>query len=83
MFGQLADPVADKLMQLSAIGCLALNGRIDLWILALFAVKEIVLILGGLSLLKDKFVVQQLNITDQKQYDANMKDRVSFRDLEK
>ena len=32
---------------------------------------------------KDKFVVQQLNIADQKQYDANMKDRVSFRDLEK
>ncbi len=57
-FGKLADPVADKLMQLSAIGCLALNGRIALWILALFAVKEIVMILGGLSLLKEKFVVQ-------------------------
>ena len=57
-FGKLADPVADKLMQLSAIGCLALNGRISLWIVALFVLKEAVMILGGLSLLKDKFVVQ-------------------------
>ena len=57
-FGKLADPVADKLMQLSAIGCLALNGRISLWIVALFVLKEALMIVGGLSLLKDKFVVQ-------------------------
>ncbi len=57
-FGKLADPVADKLMQLSAIGCLAFNNRISMWILAVFAFKEIVLILGGLNLLKEKFVVQ-------------------------
>ncbi len=57
-FGKLADPVADKLMQLSAICCLAINNRIALWILGLFALKEIILILGGLNLLKDKFVVQ-------------------------
>ena len=57
-FGKLADPVADKLMQISAIGCLTLNGRISYWILGLFALKEVVMILGGLSLLKDKFVVQ-------------------------
>ena len=57
-FGKLADPVADKLMQLSAIGCLALDGRIAIWILGLFALKEIIMILGGLRLLKEKFVVQ-------------------------
>ncbi len=57
-FGKLADPVADKMMQLSVIGCLAMNNRISMWILALFAFKEIVLILGGLNLLKEKFVVQ-------------------------
>ena len=57
-FGKLADPIADKLMQLSAIGCLTLNGRIAFWILGLFALKELVMILGGLSLLKEKFVVQ-------------------------
>lgn len=57
-FGKLADPVADKLMQLSAIGCLTLNGRISFWILGLFALKEAIMVLGGLSLLKDKYVVQ-------------------------
>lgn len=57
-FGKLADPVADKLMQLSAIGCLAFNNRISMWILAVFMFKEAVLILGGLNLLKEKFVVQ-------------------------
>lgn len=57
-FGKLADPVADKLMQLSAIACLALHNRIAMWILGLFVLKEAILILGGLNLLKDKFVVQ-------------------------
>lgn len=57
-FGKLADPVADKLMQISAIGCLAIDGRISAWIVVLFVFKEIVMILGGLSLLKEKFVVQ-------------------------
>lgn len=57
-FGKLADPVADKLMQLSAIGCLAINNRISMWILVLFIFKEIIMILGGINLLKDKFVVQ-------------------------
>lgn len=57
-FGKLADPVADKLMQLSAVGCLALNKRISMWILTLFIFKEIIMILGGINLLKDKYVVQ-------------------------
>ena len=57
-FGKLADPVADKLMQLSAIGCLAINKRISMWILVLFIVKEVIMILGGINLLKEKFVVQ-------------------------
>ena len=57
-FGKLADPLADKLMQLSALSCLAFDGRIKLWILIVFAVKEIILILGSLNLLKSDFVVQ-------------------------
>ena len=57
-FGKLADPVADKLMQLSAIGCLAINKRISMWILVLFIFKEVIMILGGINLLKEKFVVQ-------------------------
>ena len=57
-FGKLADPIADKLMQLSVIGCLTINDRISGWILGLYAVKELVLIVGGLNLLKDKYIVQ-------------------------
>lgn len=57
-FGKLADPVADKLMQLSAIACLAYKSRIALWIFILFIFKEAVLIIGGFNLLKEKFVVQ-------------------------
>ncbi len=50
-FGKLADPVADKMMQLSAIGCLCISGRIRFWIILVFAAKELLLILGGLRLL--------------------------------
>lgn len=57
-FGKLADPVADKLMQLAVLCCLAFDNRISMWILVVFAFKEAVLILGGLNLLKEKFVVQ-------------------------
>ncbi len=57
-FGKLADPVADKLMQLSAVGCLALKHRIAIWIFILFVFKEVIMILGGINLLKEKFVVQ-------------------------
>lgn len=57
-FGKLADPVADKLMQLSVLSCLSAKNRISVWILILYAVKETLLLLGGLNLLKNNFVVQ-------------------------
>ncbi|MBQ4052045.1 MAG: CDP-diacylglycerol--glycerol-3-phosphate 3-phosphatidyltransferase [Clostridia bacterium] len=57
-FGKLADPVADKMMQLSAIGCLCFSGRVHFWVLVVFAVKELLQILGGLRLLNiHKYVV--------------------------
>ena len=31
----------------------------------------------------DKYVIQQTNIADQKQFDANMHDYVSFKNLDK
>lgn len=57
-FGKLADPLADKMMQVAAIGCLAYNGRFSLWIFYVYLAKEILLIFGGAKLLKfQKFVV--------------------------
>ncbi|MBQ7936538.1 MAG: CDP-diacylglycerol--glycerol-3-phosphate 3-phosphatidyltransferase [Clostridia bacterium] len=57
-FGKLADPVADKMMQLSALACLCISGRIRFWIILIFAMKELLLILGSLRLLNiRKYVV--------------------------
>lgn len=57
-FGKLADPAADKLMQLSALLCLCLGGRLPLWILLIYGAKELLQVLGGLRLLNlNKFVV--------------------------
>lgn len=57
-FGKLADPLADKMMQLSALVCLYMGGRIRGWILLIYAVKETLQIVGGLRLLNiRKYVV--------------------------
>ena len=57
-FGKLADPLADKMMQLSALVCLYMGGRIRGWILLIYAVKETLQIAGGLRLLNiRKYVV--------------------------
>ena len=57
-FGKLADPVADKMMQLSAVFCLAYKNRFSFCAIIVFLLKELVLIIGSLNLLKEKFVVQ-------------------------
>lgn len=57
-FGKLADPLADKMMQVAAIACLAIYERISAWIFYVFLVKEMLMVLGGATLLKkSKFVV--------------------------
>ena len=57
-FGKLADPLADKMMQIAAIACLAIYDRIALWIFCIFLGKEILMICGASRLLKRfKFVV--------------------------
>lgn len=45
--GQLLDPLADKLMQLTAIVCLTASGRLPLWFVIVLAAKEVLLIMGG------------------------------------
>lgn len=57
-FGKLADPLADKMMQIAAIACLAVYDRIDIWIFLVFLIKEFMMICGASRLLKRfKFVV--------------------------
>ncbi|HSN59036.1 MAG TPA: CDP-diacylglycerol--glycerol-3-phosphate 3-phosphatidyltransferase [Clostridiaceae bacterium] len=53
--GIVFDPLADKLMLLTALACLTFNGVIPLWTLAVMLVVEGVLILAGIYLyLNDK-----------------------------
>lgn len=55
-FGKLVDPFADKFMLISALICLCAVGAFPLYLLAILIVKEIVLITGGLVLLKKRKV---------------------------
>ncbi|MFA5342135.1 MAG: CDP-alcohol phosphatidyltransferase family protein [Clostridia bacterium] len=47
-FGKLADPFADKIMQISAIVILVLLGRLKAWIMIILFVKDFILMIGGL-----------------------------------
>ncbi len=57
-FGKLADPLADKMMQIAAVVCLAVYNRISAWICYVFIAKELLMLFGSARLLKRfKFVV--------------------------
>lgn len=49
-FGQIADPVADKLFGTAALAAVALQNNWGLWLPALLAAKELLLLVGGLWL---------------------------------
>ena len=56
-FGKVYDPFVDKLMQITAVVCLALADIIPVWIIAVVLVKELaMIIIGGILYLK-KIVV--------------------------
>lgn len=60
-FGKLADPLADKLMTLSMLYCLAKSGLAPRWVLYTMIVKELVLIVGGTLLVRCRNVVPYSN----------------------
>lgn len=52
--GKMLDPVADKLTQVAVIGCVAMRVR-QLWVLlVIYVIKELVMVSGGLIMLKMK-----------------------------
>lgn len=57
-FGKLADPAADKIMVLTALYCLAADGRIPLIAPIVILCKELLMVVGSLFLLGRKVVVQ-------------------------
>lgn len=50
--GRVLDPLADKLMQVSAFVCLAIAGIIPVWVISILAAKELCMLLGGAGMLK-------------------------------
>jgi len=56
-FGKLFDPVADKLLLLAVLCCLARSGHIPWWVLGVMAAKELLMMAGSAWLLGKKVVV--------------------------
>lgn len=56
-FGKLMDPLADKLMLITALICLATAGWVPLWAVLVMIVKELIMVVGGTLLLKRGIVV--------------------------
>ena len=56
-FGKLFDPLADKLLLLAVLCCLAKSHIIPWWILILMAVKELLMMAGSMWMLRKNVVV--------------------------
>ena len=56
-FGKLFDPLADKLMVLTAMVCQGIDGVFPWIAIIIVAVKELVMVLGGVFMLKNNVVV--------------------------
>ena len=56
--GQLLDPLADKLMQLTVVISLLIAQIIPLWFVIILALKEVLMIIGGIFLYSKKTFVK-------------------------
>lgn len=55
--GRLLDPLADKLMQCTAILCLCFKRIIPIWFVIPYLMKELAMLAGGIFILKKKDIV--------------------------
>ena len=56
-FGMLVDPLADKLMQMSAVICLFISGILPQWIVTVLVMKELIMIISASFLFKKDIVI--------------------------
>ena len=56
--GMLLDPLCDKSMQLSMLFVLSMGGYVKWWMFTLIAIKEALLIIGGIFLKGTKIIVK-------------------------
>lgn len=60
--GMVLDPLADKLMLITVLVSVTLSNNIPVWIISIVTFKEILMIIGAFSLLKENNVVVPANI---------------------
>lgn len=56
-FGMLVDPLADKMMQISAVVCLFISGIFPQWIVTVLVMKELIMIISASFLFKKDVVI--------------------------
>ena len=55
--GKVLDPLADKLMLITALVCFCTKGWVPVWLVAVVVAKELIMIIGGALLWKKEIVV--------------------------
>ncbi len=55
--GKVLDPLADKLMTATVLICLGIKGMVEFWVIAVFFVKDLLMIVGGTLLYNKKIIV--------------------------
>ncbi len=60
--GKVLDPLADKLMQCTVLICMLSKGLITAWLVVPFILKELLMLSGGLFMIKRRSVVVVSNI---------------------
>ncbi len=60
--GKVLDPLADKLMQCTVLVCMTIKEIIPVWVVIPFILKELLILSGGLFMIKKRSVVAVSNI---------------------
>ena len=60
--GKVLDPLADKLMQCTVLVCMLIKSLIPAWLVIPFVLKELLILSGGLFMIKKRDVVAVSNV---------------------
>ena len=60
--GKVLDPLADKLMQCTVLVCMLIKSLIPAWLVIPFIIKELLILSGGLFMIKKRDVVAVSNV---------------------